>query len=180
MRRRDVVSAEVAHKLACETRYEIYALVDPRTMRPRYVGRALSRKNRLKSHLSGALTGTGKNAAWLRELINAGTLPVVVLLQDCANAWEAVEGEQHWYNVGYHHLWGLLNRSFPSAVGLHLGNIAPGRAWTLTELEKRGFKRPIPPKRLVIPKVSPFKWARRSEPARLRATSAECWPGGAA
>lgn len=63
----------------------IYALVDPRDSRIRYVGHtSLPLRERLRAHLGDALRGNGpqRRRAWLRELHAAGLEPEVVELQE--------------------------------------------------------------------------------------------------
>jgi hypothetical protein len=59
----------------------IYALIDPRTQKIRYVGKTTADiHERLKQHC-GAWNGRTKKKAWLRELRSLGLKPKVKLLQ---------------------------------------------------------------------------------------------------
>lgn len=132
---RRLVSRKEALAKAASMRCEIYALLDPRDLRVRYVGRAREcRKRRLKQHLAAAATEGSAAGRWLRELVMLGRLPVCVLLERTVGAPAAVAAEQRWHAEGLRLGWPLLNRQRPSGSGLGLGQKARGRQWTLADL----------------------------------------------
>jgi hypothetical protein len=57
----------------------VYALIDPRSGHPRYVGLTHNIDGRLKSHLCG---GTRSNRGWIQELKDLGLEPWLVVLTD--------------------------------------------------------------------------------------------------
>ena len=71
----------------------IYALVDPRTDKEMYVGKANDPRARLAAHLrSAGKPGNAKRSAWLLELRALGMSPRVVILQEVdVSEWEAAE-----------------------------------------------------------------------------------------
>lgn len=74
----------------------IYALIDPRTGEPRYVGKTSAPLKRLAGHLSDARCG-GKSpkAHWLRELLASGLAPEMQVLEEVEPGdWRAAE--QRW------------------------------------------------------------------------------------
>lgn len=83
----------------------VYALVDPRTRLPRYVGRTVDPASRMTNHLSTADSPrrTAKRA-WIAELLSLGLRPYMEFLEfdvpaDRAQAversWIATLGERH-------------------------------------------------------------------------------------
>jgi trans-2-enoyl-CoA reductase len=66
----------------------VYALYDPRNMKPRYVGVTNSLIGRLNEHMRMYGGNTRKNA-WIQELIDAHVLPVM-------HTVEVVEEEEDW------------------------------------------------------------------------------------
>ena len=76
--------------------WEIYSLVDPRTLEVRYVGVTFRGKARFREHLSRAATG-GKTHrdCWIRSLIAAGLRPTYgVLERGSGDGWP--KREQFW------------------------------------------------------------------------------------
>jgi hypothetical protein len=74
----------------------IYALVDPRTCRYRYVGKADNPKLRLQRHLQPKkLSGNTHKESWLRDLIAAGNLPTLKILE-CVKKTEWEVAEKYW------------------------------------------------------------------------------------
>ena len=74
----------------------IYALIDPRTGRPRYVGKSNAPAQRRRAHIRNAREGErGHRAAWLRELLRRGLRPGLLVLERCAgDTW--ADRERHW------------------------------------------------------------------------------------
>lgn len=64
----------------------VYALIDPRTDRIRYVGQTVrSARRRLRRHLSPCyLRGNTRKERWLRDLLACGLEPRIDVLQVCA------------------------------------------------------------------------------------------------
>src|SRR4051812_1235701 len=71
--------------MAAGTRVIVYALVDPRTDRIRYVGQTeRSAHRRLRRHMSTyELAPDTRKTRWLRDLIAQGLAPRVEVLQVC-------------------------------------------------------------------------------------------------
>ncbi len=60
----------------------IYGLIDPRDNRLRYVGRAVNPEHRRRQHIASARKGSGPPcAAWIREVLDAGMEPGLVILE---------------------------------------------------------------------------------------------------
>lgn len=74
----------------------IYALIDPRDFRVRYIGLTGAKlPRRLKGHMSASsLHGKTPRSVWLRELDAAGVLPLIVELEDPSTRMR--ERERHW------------------------------------------------------------------------------------
>ncbi len=64
----------------------IYALIDPRDRRVRYVGRTVNRlRTRLREHVSCAMRGKGESQAkneWILEVLSSGVRPGIVQLEE--------------------------------------------------------------------------------------------------
>jgi hypothetical protein len=75
----------------------VYALIDPRTERIRYVGQTMrSARRRLRRHLAPCyLTGTTRKEKWLRELVALGLEPRIEVLQACTTAAAMDVAERH-------------------------------------------------------------------------------------
>ena len=72
----------------------IYALVDPRTSLPRYVGKTVQPIQRLRAHISGARGGRAapRVSAWIAGLKLVGRLPRMMLLQQVpGESWQTAE-----------------------------------------------------------------------------------------
>jgi len=76
--------------------WTIYAIKDPRTMRPGYVGMSELGKARLGQHCSVAASGSTKKDAWIRELIGDGVRPVFEELEIVKSKSGAVSAEIRW------------------------------------------------------------------------------------
>jgi hypothetical protein len=78
--------------------YHIYALIDPRTLRVRYVGRTKNVARRMYGHQSDASRGKGGNAQlaeWLRCLASARKNPIVCILES-REGKESILAEMEW------------------------------------------------------------------------------------
>src|SRR3954463_8068635 len=93
---------------------KIYAFLDPDSYEARYVGKTRLRwvSNRLAHHRDSArgYTRAVGCSAWLRDLIDKGRNPKIVILEE-VDETDWVEGERFW--IGYLRSLGaeLLNRS---------------------------------------------------------------------
>lgn len=85
----------------------VYALVDPRSSRIRYVGCSYNPKKRMESQLTEARARRSNpkyakvpdnfppRLRWLTELIDGGNSPIVVILEECEySEWR--ERENYW------------------------------------------------------------------------------------
>jgi hypothetical protein len=91
---------------------EIYGLVDPRDWEMRYIGKAVRAAKRLASHLRDCRKRKTPVYQWINELLAAGLLPVVVIIEVCpANVWK-------------HHERGMI--AIAREKGCKLLNVAPG------------------------------------------------------
>lgn len=92
------MSSQLEIPLLVEGMTAIYALVDPRTMEVRYVGKANNPKKRLHHHIYDAEHGKQThNARWIRILLSEALSPTVVILDSVPKskiAWE--EAERRW------------------------------------------------------------------------------------
>jgi len=76
--------------------YRIYALVEPISNRPRYVGQTADTiENRLREHVrKRRATAKGE---WVQSLLDANLLPGIVLLEEFVGyRRQAYERETHW------------------------------------------------------------------------------------
>lgn len=69
----------------------IYALVDPRTLQIRYVGKANDVNKRLQRHYSDAKTRNTPVYTWLRKLAREGLRPILTTLAVCEHGWQEME-----------------------------------------------------------------------------------------
>lgn len=98
----------------------IYELSDPRTGRPRYVGKTKEPKTRLQSHIR--LQRSGGMARWIKELSDAGLTPVFTVIEEClGDTW--IERERF-------HVADYKGR-FPDLLNVLPGGVGPvDAAWT--------------------------------------------------
>jgi predicted GIY-YIG superfamily endonuclease len=78
--------------------HAIYALIDPRDMTVRYVGKTTDPKRRLAEHTANKMSARDVRP-WLQELLDAGLAPVMEIL-DRASASEWERAEQYW--IGFY------------------------------------------------------------------------------
>ena len=76
--------------------FYIYAMADPRTGTPYYVGRTANPARRLVMHLSG--DGLEKKRAVTSEIRAAGFKPVMVILERVGSMTAAIAAESKWIN----------------------------------------------------------------------------------
>lgn len=96
----------------------IYALVDPRDHRVRYVGATTEPRRRFNAHICGdEVRQHTYKARWVRVVLRANLRPVMVVLETCEDAvWET--REDHWIA----HYRGLYGRRLTNATN-------GGRGW---------------------------------------------------
>lgn len=61
----------------------IYGLVDPRDNRIRYIGKTISPKKRLYSHIYETKIFSHRKSNWVKSLLNMGLKPTMVILKVC-------------------------------------------------------------------------------------------------
>lgn len=73
--------------------FMIYALFDPRTETPCYIGKTKNPRNRWQEHISTARKESNRSAVagWIRELLAAGLEPEMVCLETVETGWQEVE-----------------------------------------------------------------------------------------
>jgi len=76
----------------------VYALLDPRVGKARYVGRSVDPERRLSEHVTRARKGLGRShrCNWIRQLDGEGLRPGVVVLEHGLTADESVVAERWW------------------------------------------------------------------------------------
>ena len=100
--------------------YLVYALVDPRDRKPRYIGRTRDPQARYYSHVSlcnpARRPDNERKDAWIRELAAAGMRPELIVLETC-RLRDAPRVERKW--IVRHRAAGLLfNGKRPSLTKL--------------------------------------------------------------
>jgi predicted GIY-YIG superfamily endonuclease len=80
--------------------YHVYALVDPRDSKTRYIGVTKSPKSRFDNHCYGSTQSTRK---WAKDLKALGLRPVMIVLQLCPTPQQAALAEEYWIR----HFFGL-------------------------------------------------------------------------
>lgn len=73
--------------------WTIYALTDPRTSEVRYVGKTITPKKRIYHHVWDAMNANDHThkSNWIRALVEAGTLPVMSVLETGDGDWQTAE-----------------------------------------------------------------------------------------
>ncbi len=78
----------------CETnaeqRFEIYALIDPRTDEIRYVGKAKDAAKRFKGHMRERFRRDYPVYRWINKLADQGVFPTLKVIETCTD-WEEAE-----------------------------------------------------------------------------------------
>jgi len=72
-----------------------YALVDPRTNEPRYVGVTVNPAQRLASHIAGCIDGNTAKDEWLAGLLNENMEPQIKVLEQIPEG-KAPQTEARW------------------------------------------------------------------------------------
>ncbi len=80
----------------CRGRYLIYALVDPCSGLPRYVGKSSSGIARPNQHVKSAASEHTYKARWICGLLALGLSPRVEILERCAEASGLSDAERKW------------------------------------------------------------------------------------
>ena len=134
-------------------RFTIYAMVDPRDGRPRYVGCSVNVKDRVSSHMSVARTNTPNGAgagpwtiAWLRELLADGLRPGVSILQRVDTEDAAAQAEQAWMARFRRRGEDLMNvggvREYRGYAQGHITRRASAEAWRQRVAAQRALAAP--------------------------------------
>ena len=72
----------------------IYALLDPRDLQVRYIGKSVEPRRRMQFHYRGETRGYCRN--WERQLIRLGLKPIPLPLEIVEDFWWAAEREKVW------------------------------------------------------------------------------------
>lgn len=94
-----------------ESQVYIYALLDPRDNKIRYIGKTIQvLSTRLSNHISTAKRGkcVDHKINWIRHLVSLDLVPSIILLNTCSgDEWE--EYERAWIAIGKTLGWALTN-----------------------------------------------------------------------
>lgn len=74
--------------------YYVYALIDPSTMHPRYVGVTQNVRQRLSGHINDKMKSI--KTAWIQGLIAGNMTPKMLVLEDCSSVYDAKAAEVSW------------------------------------------------------------------------------------
>ena len=97
--------------------YVIYALVDPRTGEPRYVGCTRNGVERRRRQHMGEAGASGRKARWLSELLSLGLEPAAEALEILPlNPNDAGVAEASWFRMLRGRGCDLLNAYSPSVL----------------------------------------------------------------
>lgn len=132
----------------------IYALYDPRTNSPRYVGQTSMPKHRMNVHTSDKKHGVAKRE-WFAELDTVGLKPVMVILEQVWHS-EVDERERYWaqkFISEGHQLTNAAN-TYPM-LNLDERTLPSGLAWNtrrqrmleqfMALMDERGIEKPLSP-----------------------------------
>jgi len=87
----DAIEIDVSHSFnSC-----IYALVDPKTDRIRYVGKSTSAETRYFQHISEAGRNKNKLYSWIKQLLKSDLFPKLYILEKCTEE-QLSEKEKYW------------------------------------------------------------------------------------
>lgn len=101
------------------SRVYLYALADPRTGEPRYIGKTINVDARLRHHLWQSEFRTDGKSKWLRELSGAGLSPEVRVFDEYASGVEWQYAERYWIDHIRSHGARLFNKAKGGIGGLH-------------------------------------------------------------
>ncbi|WP_455233242.1 ribonuclease H1 domain-containing protein [Geopseudomonas aromaticivorans] len=78
-------------------RYTVYAIIDPRTDDPIYVGQTVNFERRKEQHLANAEKGHPRRISWrMAEILHRGDQPAFKVVQRCDTDEEALQAESAW------------------------------------------------------------------------------------
>lgn len=117
----------------------VYALLDPRTDRPHYVGKACYGFGRARRHAVLAGVETTPKASWIRDLLTIGLMYKICILERCDSHEELTAAEERWIAAGDRLGWPLTNTA-PDGTGRRGKMSAETRA--KISAAKRGKPRP--------------------------------------
>jgi group I intron endonuclease len=112
----------------------VYALIDPRDNRIRYIGTTNDMEVRLKYHLGHLKTNRTHKSNWLLGLLSDGFTPLVKILETLDSEEEAFRRETFWISYGHRQGWALTNHTDG-------GEGAPGYKWTDEQRQKFSQKK---------------------------------------
>lgn len=78
--------------------FVVYMLVDPRSYRPYYVGQTRDRVKRLRFHFAASDGDTALEQR-NRAIIQAGSVPLMIVLEDASSRTEALIKELFWIEL---------------------------------------------------------------------------------
>lgn len=81
------------------SRYIVYALVDPRNGQIRYVGKSTVGRKRARAHLRTSLTERTHKASWVRQLLNLGMVYDIVILERVEEPGQLAFAEKKWISA---------------------------------------------------------------------------------
>src|SRR6478609_5586382 len=91
-------------------RVHIYILIDPITLKIRYIGRTTNSLNkRLIGHLSKSKKGKTHKDYWLQKLMREGYIPIIKLYKTITGWKESHKYEQKLINKAINFGWDLTN-----------------------------------------------------------------------
>lgn len=88
----------------------IYALLEPETGEPRYVGKSIRPVERLSNHVNEPPSNCHRSH-WIQSLKARGLRPTMVILETLEGAWPWQEAERHWIAKGRRLGWRLTNNT---------------------------------------------------------------------
>lgn len=96
----------------------IYALIDPRTNREKYIGQTISPTGRLTQHMRDAnKKNPSKKGVWIKSLAGNGMTPKVLGLSFCETKHQLDMAESFWYHYYSERGCNLLNARALSYTG---------------------------------------------------------------
>lgn len=110
----------------------VYALVDPRTSKIRYIGKSTRGMIRPLDHKY--YTHSGEIAAWLRDLKACNTTYVVTVLAEALTEEQLAKFEAYWISAGQSFGWPLANKQGISGSSkLPPSPLDPSKRWSAKE-----------------------------------------------
>jgi hypothetical protein len=133
---------------------DVYALSDPRTRQVRYVGLAKNAYRRYTQHLLDPHPNKDKDA-WMEELKEAGTAPVLAILESGIDESAVREREKYWIHhylsqgaslTNIHHVFTIQHENDAESEGTGLDLQDYAAACEAAEILSQKLGRPISPK----------------------------------